>query len=141
MELPNKMSDLLEVALSDLEKCRSDKDYIIDMDNWHNPSGVGCMVCLAGSVMAKTLKNKCTETIFPFYFPESVDRKLCAIDYFRCGMFWIAISHLGMDNEKVDSVCRLLRETDYSNVDFIGDYEGAVKITKEQIKILRAHEL
>lgn len=57
--LPKKASDLIELALNDLEKVQKLKSVRIDMNKWHEPkkkSGV-CKMCLAGSVMSKTFKT------------------------------------------------------------------------------------
>jgi len=57
--LPDKIGDLIRVAIKDLEECEADPNYLIEMDYWHYPVGLGnkkiCMVCLARSVMAKTI--------------------------------------------------------------------------------------
>jgi hypothetical protein len=53
-ELPELPSDLIEVAVHDLELCRADPRYEINMGAWHRPFDEVCHVCLAGSVLAKT---------------------------------------------------------------------------------------
>lgn len=58
--LPDKISELIRVALYDLEQCERDDRYRIEMMDWHVPDEVGvedpvCEVCLAGAVMAKRL--------------------------------------------------------------------------------------
>jgi hypothetical protein len=54
VELPDKLSELIRVAVKDLEACRADPAYVIDMFDWHLPRGGVCHVCLAGAVFAKT---------------------------------------------------------------------------------------
>lgn len=56
--LPDKLSELLEVALTDLKKCERSTKYRVSMLHWHTPvpEGNACWVCLAGSVMAKEFK-------------------------------------------------------------------------------------
>ena len=60
MSLPDKISALLRVALADVEKCDADPVYVLDMNRWHDPiktpAGPVCAVCMAGAVMAQTLK-------------------------------------------------------------------------------------
>lgn len=57
--LPDKLHELLEVALNDLILCEQDPTYSVNMGWWHekdpyvNPDV--CLVCLAGTVIAKTL--------------------------------------------------------------------------------------
>lgn len=53
--LPTKPSALLRLALEDLEAVEADKKYKVAMGKWHEPNGA-CKVCLAGSVLAKTLQ-------------------------------------------------------------------------------------
>jgi len=56
--LPNKLSDLLELAVRDVQKCEADKKrFALHMGNWHRPdAGKGvCVVCMAGAVMAQTV--------------------------------------------------------------------------------------
>jgi hypothetical protein len=60
-DLPDKMSELLIAALSDLRKCERSSKYKINMACWHKPQenedgeDGGCLVCLAGAMMAKHL--------------------------------------------------------------------------------------
>lgn len=93
--LPNKLSDLLEVALGDLEKVENDKRYVVDMDTWHtyqksNTRNV-CCVCLAGSVMAKSLGASVNETIVGGQYNETIAAKLAVLDYCRKGDIRTAI--------------------------------------------------
>ena len=57
--LPDKLTDLLELALSDLKKVADSPKYYIHMERYYNGSRTGpCMVCFAGAVMAKSLNAK-----------------------------------------------------------------------------------
>lgn len=49
--LPNKLWELLQVAIMDLTLAEMNPKYRIDMGQVHTPNG-SCKVCLAGSVMA-----------------------------------------------------------------------------------------
>ena len=90
--LPNKLTDLLTLALNDLEKCYKDPKFLIDYGQWYTPRGKDrpCFVCLAGSVMAKTLKIKSDKELTPeSLHPELSGKtiaKLQAIDCFRKGL-------------------------------------------------------
>lgn len=55
-KLPNKLSDLLRLAVRDAQACEADPKYKLEMETWHCPSHDGrvCFVCMAGAVMAKT---------------------------------------------------------------------------------------
>lgn len=61
--LPNKLSGLLELAVEDAQRCAALPDiYTLDMGNWHYGrrmrinGQIHCNVCMAGSVIAQTLK-------------------------------------------------------------------------------------
>ena len=58
IKLPDKPSDLIELALRDFDSCRTDRGYVIDMDflHYYDESESKCHVNFAGSLMAKTLK-------------------------------------------------------------------------------------
>jgi hypothetical protein len=85
--LPNNLGELLEVALNDLVKVEQDSDYIVSMPVWHNGADNynQCCCCLAGSVMAKTLKVERKAAYFPFYFNSSLKGKFYAIENVRVG--------------------------------------------------------
>lgn len=54
-KLPEKLSDLIFLAMTDLVAIEKNPLYTVDMDNWHEPdySAGACAVCLAGAVMAQ----------------------------------------------------------------------------------------
>lgn len=63
IELPSKPSELIRVAIADLEKIERDPRYRVKMSRWHeapnpdvvalNPNhGLKCDVCLAGAALA-----------------------------------------------------------------------------------------
>jgi hypothetical protein len=92
--LPKKLSDLILVALGDLEKAERSKNYIVDMHTFHIPPRRGCScfncstgrcaVCFAGSVMAFSLNAPINEELMPHNFRQ--DRHaLLALDGIRCG--------------------------------------------------------
>lgn len=77
VKLPDKPSELLQLALNDLEAAEASGQYNIDMSYWHSPGPQGrpmrdfpghsgdnrdvyknslCTVCMAGSVLAMTLE-------------------------------------------------------------------------------------
>ena len=63
-KLPNKPSELLSLALKDLTAAERTKTINIDMGIYYEKNNdKTCSVCLAGSIMAKTLKDK-TKEIF-----------------------------------------------------------------------------
>ena len=88
-KLPEKPSDLIYTALGDLEKCETDPGYEVNMDYWHTKRGLlaPCSVCLAGSVMAKTLKMPKSKEFPEMLIDEHTEMRLFALDDFRKG--WV----------------------------------------------------
>ncbi len=88
ISLPDKASDLLELAMANLEECEADDRYIIEMDVWHAPGGNGgcCGVCLAGAVMAMTLHARDDHNLMPHNFGnDATEKKLRALEKLRIG--------------------------------------------------------
>lgn len=89
-KLPDKPSELIRVAMGDLRKIEQDKRYRVRMEEWH--SGITedhgrCTVCLAGSVMAKTLDAPIADDLDPSAFDDSHTMvRLRALDDFRNGL-------------------------------------------------------
>lgn len=90
--LPDKLSDLLEVAVNDAKKCGADPRYKLAMQSWHEPRLGVCNVCLAGSVIAKTLKTKTDTYSSPGSYHDKkandtpLSNKLMAINSMRVGV-------------------------------------------------------
>ena len=83
--LPDKPSELIRLALYDLELCEQDERYAINMSRWHLPSENECLVCLAGSVMAKSLNADAWNYLDPCDYNHKTEMKLIALDEFRTG--------------------------------------------------------
>lgn len=103
-QLPDKLSDCLELALRDLEACEADPAYRIYMDDWHWPSKskTKCRVCLAGSVMAKTIGVPIGEYASPYGLEDCGDHdssRLSALNDLRLGWLHEAIRTVHGDEE------------------------------------------
>lgn len=85
--LPKKLSDRILVALTDLETCEADPRYTIHMGRFHVPNVItgACSVCLAGSVMAKTLGAAPELYLVPGNFAAHLKNQLRELDTVRCG--------------------------------------------------------
>lgn len=83
--LPDKLSELILVALEDLEKAEKHPDYHVDMGLWHCPNG-RCSVCFAGSVMAFGLGVSHNSRAYPSDFSPQVGDKLSKLNYIRAGI-------------------------------------------------------
>lgn len=95
--LPNKPSQLLRLAMNDLEIIEKDPRYEIDMAEYHyRADGFTCLVCMAGAVMANTMKLDYTKYAHPISFPDETRQKLFAINSLRCGDVVEALVILGL---------------------------------------------
>ena len=113
-QLPDKLSDLLQVGLNDLAKCEADERYHIDMNVWHSVQErlpppeqcttmmvepvERCVVCMAGSVMGQSLGIPADISVMPQDMtvevgPENA-AKLAALDALRMGLVSSALGHL-----------------------------------------------
>lgn len=109
--LPDKPSDLLAVALNDLEACSQDSNYRINFETWHKPlkpkdssqfvtddTPQVCQVGFAGSVMAKTLQCDASlriEAGDTSVFHKDTIKKLLALDELRKGYVRVALQRMG----------------------------------------------
>lgn len=117
-QLPDKPSELLIVALADLEKCERSKKFHIEMAYWFmkNDNDGICEVCLAGAVMAQScpLPGMYQEgALFePQDYPEAVEKKLKALNYLRIGNIDDAFNLLSIRRPKALPV-QMVAESDY----------------------------
>lgn len=94
--LPDRLSDLLELALSDLEKVEWDGRYVVRMSTWHTPFDGKCYVCLAGAIIAGTLGEEVEASLAPRHFDRDTEKKLLVLDLLRLGIVWKALEDLGL---------------------------------------------
>ena len=93
-ELPDRLSDLILVAVEDLEKVEASSRYKVSMHCWHLPHTDHCGVCLAGSVMAFSLGADPDVSIMPHSFPPNINAKLRALNLVRGGDISFALETL-----------------------------------------------
>lgn len=97
--LPDKPSELIRVALADIRLVEADERYVMDMDDWHSlrpHNTFKCHVCVAGAVMAKSLKAHRLDHKAPRDYPHDVKMKLIALDFFRQGNVNLALAQMGL---------------------------------------------
>jgi hypothetical protein len=71
MKLPDKKSEILELAIADFEKCLINPNIDIEMERWvETRSAKHCEVCLAGAVMLGLKTNEDLATISLFNFDK-----------------------------------------------------------------------
>lgn len=116
VELPDKLSARIRVAITDVKKCEADPAYELDMSEWHRPFGFGamCRVCLAGSVMAQTLGVPIDRECTPSTFEDETKRDygqlaryLLELDAVRGGM----LDNSELTQELADKFNELVEET------------------------------
>ena len=97
--LPNDPSELIRLAIADLEKVERSHRYRVDMRVWHEPYRGVCSVCLAGAVMAATLGTTRSQSLIYRDFSDEVRNKLLALDYFRIGSISKGFKYLGIESD------------------------------------------
>ena len=112
--LPDKPSDLAELALRDMRKAIRSPLYHIDMSVFHVPNKT-CAVCAAGSVMAFTLNGPHNEHRSPGNWPEHTSRKLYAIDHLRTGNMGTAFAMMDRPSPKGEQFTRVIADYDEDN--------------------------
>lgn len=128
--LPNKPSALITLALNDLRKVeRNTKKYKVNMNRWHQPNS-HCSVCLAGSVMAKTLGADRLESIVPEDFPEGTANKLGALNEFRIGYSDSGFYNMGRSSERGQEFNRRIPEYDRNRTAFHKAMRGLARDLK-----------
>ena len=99
-KLPSKPSDLIDLAVDDLERVEKDKRFVVDMGTYNSHEAGKCHVCFAGSVMAKSLElvsEKDVDDVLHGKVGDAVVyRKILALDYFRRGQVVTALDRLGL---------------------------------------------
>lgn len=102
--LPNKLSALIRVAVKDLIAVeKKPKVYKIHMGLWHVPATSGmytgtrkCSVCLAGAVIAQTLKGSPKRDLVPRDYSDKTSAKLRALNHIRQGAYFYALNAMGI---------------------------------------------
>lgn len=86
-QLPKSLSGLLELAIKDARSLDPSLYHPRHRDWYFKPISGPCQLCLAGSVIAGTLKPAHYRLITPTYFGVDMSNLLFAIDSMRCG-YW-----------------------------------------------------
>lgn len=101
-QLPNKLSQLLRLAVADAQKCEAmPEKYRLDMAVWHLPDEESgkCAVCMAGSVLAQTLRADPGTLVGIRDTGYENESKLAAINLMRAGSFYSAYLELNDGDE------------------------------------------
>ena len=94
-KLPDKLGELILVALADAEKVKALPNYDIDMNVWHELAVDGkCRVCLAGCVISQTLGQPLDYKYGSNDYSARVHSKMGALDELRKGRVLSALNCL-----------------------------------------------
>lgn len=129
--LPDLPSAILRLAMADLEKVENDPRYTVHMSDWHSlyegeeEGETLCHVCLAGSVMAKTMEvpiDLATDSSF-FNLEGTFEdwRKLTMLDFLRTGCIAAALDWV--HKELPESMPSKIAVTDYADSPIEFKYE------------------
>lgn len=117
-------SQLIRVALKDLERAEASPHYSVSMGIWHEPEWATnfdaddiCQVCLAGSMIAFSLEGNRSDDIVPGDFGAEIQDRLLALDCFRRGKIRAGLIHMQVLRDEQESpvtdVCAVMPyETD-----------------------------
>lgn len=111
--LPSKLSELIKLAVKDLNKVEKMPDYAVDMSIWHDQKdffGDICSVCFAGSVMACELNVDKELYLSPGYFNKSLEWKFNALDYIRKYQIATALAYIERANGGKDVKLNIILE-------------------------------
>ena len=129
--LPDRPSELLQLALNDLRTCEADPRYRIEMAVWHVMRGGTCYICLAGAVIANSLPEKYQEFVTPSSFDYEVEKKLRALNLFRVG--YIGDAYFILKRKQPEKLPSFVPVADYdvNPSQFYTDMESLVKLLQE----------
>ena len=118
-KLPNKLSALLRAAVADCKAVSKDKRYVLNMHYWHeyDADAKKCCVCMAGAVLANTVKIPLKETVVVFGCGGPEEDKMIAIDQARFGALYAAVSYMYVE-PSADQIETLKRLGDVIGVKF-----------------------
>lgn len=129
--LPDKLSDVLELAIKDLEEVEKLEDkYRIDMGSWHVANS-HCAVCLGGSLIARSGNADPTMILSPDIFDTKTSNKIQAMDHCRVHDFNTALQLFGeLNYTKRREVSTAVREC----IEFVS-YERSPTEFKNNMRI------
>jgi hypothetical protein len=136
-KLPNKLSNLILIALDDLRKAERSRDYKVDMYSWHQPNSV-CKVCFAGSVMAFSLGTDSNTYTSPSRFAKKTMGKLFALDDVRSGDFDAAMLNMDKSVKAADKAQEATRDIvvpEYSSTNRLRFHKVMRKAAKALAKV------
>jgi len=112
--LPNKPSELLLLALEDMEILEKNPQIEFSMRRWvfASPATNECAVCWAGSVMYNSLGIRGTACPETLNANHSLKNKLYALNDFRTGNITMAMTSLGLSRYLTGALGYYMAEQD-----------------------------
>jgi hypothetical protein len=126
-ELPTHPAELLRLALGDMKKCEADDRYVIDMNLWHEAfkgNRIECHVCLAGSVLAQSIKINHNESLCLLAIEQISNLlgvKVRALNWFREGLYIEGLELLGYTMPEVHDTFPLKLDSNHEYVNALAD--------------------
>ena len=126
-------SELIELALSDLEACEANPIYTICMGVWHSRSmDDRCQVCLAGSVMAQNFDLDPMVTVVPDdVMGAELASRMDALDNFRCGLVKWGLNDMGINYRQGDVRDICVRHYDEDPARFKDDMRDIMRMLQK----------
>ena len=136
--LPTIPSELLRVAVADMRKVSRRKNIMIVMSVYHesNYDNTRCAVCLAGAVMAGTLRADNAKQLTAGYYPDSIESKLYALDCIRLGDITAFLANLKISYPNI----AMIDEIKELGISYIGEL-GKVQIKELCSDLLKAAKI
>lgn len=118
--LASTLFGLLESAIGDAEEL--DRfHYIPYSENWHKSRySDTCEICLAGCLIAGTLRNSQRRTLVPNMFSADTEHKLMIVDAMRSGEWHSAFKSLYQQDPNPEVAAQLRRLAHPSDTHFHG---------------------
>lgn len=147
--LPDKPSELILLALADLEKCELDDNYRVNMNVWHEydyPTSMEheykptCQICLGGAIMAQTLEVSLEECVDPSSFKGDLDPKLRSLNAFREGRLHEALKILSLERYN-SSIPRVVPTTSYTTITYGDNRTNFYQCMNNIVEILKRANL
>ncbi len=137
--LPSTLSGLLESVIVDAEEL--DRfHYIPYSENWHKVRySDACEICLAGCLIAGTLRNSHHRTLVPNMFSADTEHKLMIVDAMRSGEWRSAFIRLYQQDPDRETSEKIRRLAQPSNTHFHGwdEFLAHLQSLKNLLPLLR----
>jgi hypothetical protein len=124
--LPDKLSDLIDLAVKDARACARSPRFKLNMQRWVEPArrrGGPCRVCMAGSVLVQSLSFS-PRHYWTDAHADATDGKIFAINDVREGKIQIALNHLKAPALTTNQALSAGRAAALITDDYSGDRDG-----------------